>query len=128
MDVIDREGGVGTAALSTDAPCLVHDEVRALARRLYGIDGRIAPLAGERDQNCRIEAADGRCCVLKISNPSESVGVVDFQIAALDHIARAMERLLQDDIGIEKFNSRIVLRQPFGKRSCPLGLIAAARA
>lgn len=37
-----------------------------------------------------------------------------------------MERLLQDDIGIEKFNSRIVLRQPFGKRSCPLGLIAAA--
>ena len=37
-----------------------------------------------------------------------------------------MERLLQDDIGIEKFNSRIVLRQPFGKRSYPLGLIAAA--
>jgi DNA-binding Lrp family transcriptional regulator len=36
-----------------------------------------------------------------------------------------MERLLQDDIGIEKFNSRIVLRQPFGKRSYPLRLIAA---
>jgi DNA-binding Lrp family transcriptional regulator len=36
-----------------------------------------------------------------------------------------MERLLQDDIGIEKFNSRIVLRQPFDKRSYPLSLIAA---
>jgi DNA-binding Lrp family transcriptional regulator len=35
-----------------------------------------------------------------------------------------MERLLQDDIGIEKFTSRIVLREPFGKRTCPLGLIA----
>jgi DNA-binding Lrp family transcriptional regulator len=35
-----------------------------------------------------------------------------------------MERLLQDDIGIEKFTSRIVLRQSSGKRSYPLHLIA----
>ena len=38
-----------------------------------------------------------------------------------------MERLLQDDIGIEKFNSRIVLRKPFDKRPYPLSLIAAAK-
>ena len=38
-----------------------------------------------------------------------------------------MERLLQDDIGIEKFTSRIVLRQPFDKRTYPLGLIATQR-
>jgi DNA-binding Lrp family transcriptional regulator len=38
-----------------------------------------------------------------------------------------MERLLQDDIGIEKFNSRIVLRQPFGKRSYPLSLMGTPR-
>ena len=38
-----------------------------------------------------------------------------------------MERLLQDDIGIEKFQSRIVLRQSSGKRSYPLGLIATPR-
>jgi DNA-binding Lrp family transcriptional regulator len=37
-----------------------------------------------------------------------------------------MERLLQDDIGIEKFTSRIVLRQASRKRSQPLGLIARA--
>lgn len=37
-----------------------------------------------------------------------------------------MERLLQDDIGIEKFSSRIVLRQPFDNRPYPLGLIAQA--
>jgi DNA-binding Lrp family transcriptional regulator len=38
-----------------------------------------------------------------------------------------MERLLQDDIGIEKFSSRIVLRQPFDKRAVPLSLIAPQR-
>jgi DNA-binding Lrp family transcriptional regulator len=39
-----------------------------------------------------------------------------------------MERLLNEDIGIEKFSSRIVLRQPFGRRPDPLGLIAATQA
>jgi DNA-binding Lrp family transcriptional regulator len=38
-----------------------------------------------------------------------------------------MERLLQDDIGIEKFTSRVVLRQPFDKRAYPLSLIAPQR-
>jgi len=38
-----------------------------------------------------------------------------------------MERLLQADIGIEKFSSRIVLRQPFDKRAYPLSLIAPPR-
>ena len=38
-----------------------------------------------------------------------------------------MERLLQSDIGIAKFTSRIVLRQASGKRTHPLGLIAAAK-
>jgi len=76
------------AALSTTAPTLAPAEVIALARRLYGIEGSIEPLAGERDQNCRVETADGSRYVIKISNPSEPVSVVDFQIAALDHIAR----------------------------------------
>jgi Ser/Thr protein kinase RdoA (MazF antagonist) len=77
------------ASLATAAPRLASDAVRALVRGLYGIDGSVHALAGERDQNCRIDADDGRSYVLKISNPSEPVGVVDFQIAALDHIAQA---------------------------------------
>jgi DNA-binding Lrp family transcriptional regulator len=36
-----------------------------------------------------------------------------------------MECLLNEDIGIENFKSRIVLRQPFGRRPDPLGVIAA---
>ena len=38
-----------------------------------------------------------------------------------------MERLLQTDIRIEKFTSRIVLRQSTGTRSYPLHLIASRR-
>ncbi|HVZ44856.1 MAG TPA: phosphotransferase [Ramlibacter sp.] len=76
------------AALSTAAPNLSAAEVRALARGLYGIDGSVRSLAGERDQNCRIETPDGRRYVLKISNPRERVEVVDFQVAALEHIAQ----------------------------------------
>jgi Ser/Thr protein kinase RdoA (MazF antagonist) len=79
---------MATAALSTAAPSLAPDEVRALVRRLYGIDGSVKSLVGERDQNCCLETANGRRYVLKISNPSEPVAVVDFQIAALEHIAR----------------------------------------
>ena len=36
-----------------------------------------------------------------------------------------MERLLQEDIGIEKFSSRIVLRHSSGARNYPIGLIAS---
>jgi len=81
--------GIEHAALDTAAPALAPEQLQALARRLYGIDGNVEPLAGERDQNCRLETADGSRYVLKISNPSEAVEVVDFQIAALDHIAQA---------------------------------------
>jgi hydroxylysine kinase len=81
-------GTTATAALSTTAPDLAPAQVQALVRRLYGVDGSVQPLAGERDQNCLVEAADGSRYVVKISNPSEPVSVADFQIAALDHIAR----------------------------------------
>jgi DNA-binding Lrp family transcriptional regulator len=43
------------------------------------------------------------------------------------HFQELMERLLQDEIGIEKFTSRIVLRESSGKRSYPLHLIATQR-
>lgn len=83
----------GTAALSTAAPRLDLTDVRALVARLYGIDGGVETLASERDQNCRVEAADGTRYVVKISNASEPVEVVDFQIAALDHIAAVSPEL-----------------------------------
>lgn len=38
-----------------------------------------------------------------------------------------MEKMLNDDIGIERFASRIVLRQPLNRREYPLGIIAAQK-
>ncbi|UUZ70214.1 phosphotransferase [Polaromonas sp. P2-4] len=76
------------AALSTAAPDLAPAAVQALVARLYGIDGSVKSLAGERDQNCAVETADGTRYVFKISNPSEPESLVDFQIAALEHVAR----------------------------------------
>ena len=77
-----------TAALNTTVPDLAPDAVKDLVRLLYGIEGSVQALAGERDQNCLVETVDSHRYVFKISNPSEPPEVVDFQIAALDHIAR----------------------------------------
>jgi hydroxylysine kinase len=77
-----------TAALNTTAPDLAPDAVKNLVRLLYGIEGSVQTLAAERDQNCLVQTVDGHRYVFKISNPSEPPSVVDFQIAALDHIAR----------------------------------------
>ncbi len=38
-----------------------------------------------------------------------------------------MDRLLEDDIGIEKFASRIVLRQPIDQRGYPLSTLASGK-
>ena len=75
------------AALSTDAPAISLPEIQARVAGLYGIEGSVRLLAGERDQNCCIEQSNGTCYIFKISNPSESESVVDFQVAALNHVA-----------------------------------------
>jgi DNA-binding Lrp family transcriptional regulator len=44
---------------------------------------------------------------------------------SVGYFQELMERLLQEDIGIDKFTSRIVLRQSSGRLRYPLHLIAA---
>ncbi|BEV13431.1 hypothetical protein HBDW_02190 [Herbaspirillum sp. DW155] len=38
-----------------------------------------------------------------------------------------MERMLEDEIGIEKFASRIVLRHPYEQRAEPVEVIASGK-
>ncbi|MNG32146.1 hypothetical protein D3C84_1180880 [compost metagenome] len=38
-----------------------------------------------------------------------------------------MDKMLEDDVGIERFASRIVLRQPLNRREYPLGIIATRK-
>ena len=74
------------------------------------------------------EAADRHCEIVEWYNVSGGydylLKIVAPSVACFQEL---MERLLQDDIGIEKFTSRIVLRQPFDKRTYPLSLIATER-
>jgi Ser/Thr protein kinase RdoA (MazF antagonist) len=107
-------------ALSTAAPALSLPAIQSLVSEKYGIEGTVLPLASERDQNCCIEQADGTRYVLKISNPSEALSIVDFQIAALNHIAeaapglctprvvRTLEGSLRDNVTLDGGETTIV--------------------
>ncbi len=75
--------------LSTASPVLEEAWVRHLALSRYGIDGEMIALSGERDRNYRIRRnTDGAYFMLKISHPSETALIADFQTQALLHLAR----------------------------------------
>ena len=63
--------------------------LQALVRRFYGIDGTIAPLTGERDQNVRLTTASGVSYVLKIAHPDEPDAESELAPAALLHVHRS---------------------------------------
>jgi DNA-binding Lrp family transcriptional regulator len=46
---------------------------------------------------------------------------------SVSYFQALMERLLEDDIGIEKFSSRIVLHQPLGQREYPLNILITGK-
>lgn len=69
-------------------PSFPVQDIADLLLETYGIRGGLTALAGERDQNFRVVADDGRTFVLKISSPEETTEAIDFQIRALEHIRR----------------------------------------
>jgi 4-aminobutyrate aminotransferase-like enzyme/Ser/Thr protein kinase RdoA (MazF antagonist) len=79
--------------LNFNPPRFPAGELRDFAREHWGLDGELAPLEGERDQNHRLAAADGASHVLKVSAAGESEGAVDFQVAALRHLERQAPEL-----------------------------------
>ncbi|HEY5987420.1 MAG TPA: phosphotransferase, partial [Streptosporangiaceae bacterium] len=74
--------------LMSPPPALPPETLRDILRGGYGIEGALTPLAGERDQNFRVEPADGRRFLLKVSNPIDDRSVIEMQTAALRHIAQ----------------------------------------
>ncbi|WP_347311196.1 phosphotransferase [Defluviimonas sp. SAOS-178_SWC] len=73
--------------MTADQPRLSQADALRLAREHFGLDGRLAPLASERDQNFRL-TTDSDTYVLKIANAAEPPEVTNFQTEALSHIAR----------------------------------------
>ena len=70
---------------SSPPPELSVEEIRRLLDREYGLSGTLSPLVSERDQNFRLDAADGVRFVVKIANAAEATVVTEFQVAALRH-------------------------------------------
>jgi len=58
-----------------------------VAKAYFGIRAEARPLVSDKDQNFRLEAKDGSRYLLKIANSAESKLAVDFQNAALRHVA-----------------------------------------
>lgn len=65
------------------------EQAAAVLGTLYGLEGVVTALAGERDNNFRIETGD-RSLNLKIANPVESASALEMQQLALLHV-RAQE-------------------------------------
>jgi 4-aminobutyrate aminotransferase-like enzyme len=72
--------------LASQPPAFGVDAARRILRDGFGVTGTLAALAGERDQNFRVEEAGGQRFLFKISNPADTRPVLDMQTAALRHI------------------------------------------
>jgi len=70
-------------------PAALGDEAaRLILREAFGVTGSLTALAGERDQNFRVDTASGQRFLFKISNPADTGPILDMQTAALRHIER----------------------------------------
>jgi len=84
---------MSSEALKRNLPRFRLDEVRALVRDLYGIEGEFLSQVSERDLSWRLRRDDGETVVVKIANAAEREEIVDFQVRALEHIAESNDRL-----------------------------------
>jgi Ser/Thr protein kinase RdoA (MazF antagonist) len=62
-------------------------EAAELARRHFGMEGRLTRFETEKDDTFRVVALDGDEAVLKVANPGEAAREIDLQVKLLDHLA-----------------------------------------
>ena len=75
--------------LESTPPAFGEEAAGQILRDGFGVESSsLQPLAGERDQNFRVEAAGGQRFLFKISNPVDDRPVLAMQAAALGHIER----------------------------------------
>jgi Ser/Thr protein kinase RdoA (MazF antagonist) len=61
--------------------------VEEFAASQYGLEGRVQPLPGERDQNLLLDSEEDGLYVIKISNEAESLDFIEFQNDILQSLA-----------------------------------------
>ena len=73
--------------LESTPPAFGEQAARQILRDAFGVESSsLKPLAGERDQNFRVDTAAGQRFLLKVSNPADDGPVLAMQAAALRHI------------------------------------------
>jgi 4-aminobutyrate aminotransferase-like enzyme/Ser/Thr protein kinase RdoA (MazF antagonist) len=96
------------------APTFALARVAELVAELWGIEGELLALPGERDQNFRITAQCGEAMVVKITSAEEDRELLDAQHAAFEHLRGRVDicpRLVPTRAG----NSMASLRGPNGR-------------
>ena len=74
--------------IDSPRPGFSPEQIRALLRTHFGVDGDLAPLDSERDQNAYVRTAGGQF-TFKIVNAAEPASVMAFQTALLRHVEAA---------------------------------------
>jgi 4-aminobutyrate aminotransferase-like enzyme len=75
--------------LESTPPAFGEEAARQILRAGFGVESSsLRPLAGERDQNFRVDTPDGQRFLFKISNPADDRPILEMQAAALRHIER----------------------------------------
>lgn len=68
-------------------PRLSETEAIELLASRYDLSATVESLPGEHDQNFRVKTDSGERFVLKIASPTEDLGVLDFQMEAMEFLA-----------------------------------------
>jgi 4-aminobutyrate aminotransferase-like enzyme len=73
--------------LESTPPAFGREAASQILREGFSVESSaLTPLAGERDQNFRVDTAGGQSFLFKISNPADDGPVLAMQAAALRHI------------------------------------------
>src|SRR5215475_198104 len=73
--------------LESTPPAFGAEAARQILREGFGVESSsLIALAGERDQNFRVDTSSGRRLLFKISNPADDRPILAMQTAALGHI------------------------------------------
>src|SRR5450755_1802607 len=66
--------------LESTPPAFGQEAARQILREGFGVESSsLRPLAGERDQNFRVDTAAGQRFLFKISNPADDGPILDLQ-------------------------------------------------
>lgn len=87
MQATTQQNSIEVLLASIGAPKLPAELVEARVSEVYGLAGTFRRLGGEREQNFKLNTAQGAQFVVKVASLEEPTESLEFQIEALEHVA-----------------------------------------